>query len=80
MASDRYTGWITQIYSKERYEKGITLGSRKVGGKTYNEETLPVEGVAECFEHFPLLEIDYTFYRPLPELNKNLIQNIRRKA
>ncbi|MGD0918564.1 MAG: DUF72 domain-containing protein [Thermodesulfobacteriota bacterium] len=33
------------------------------------EEILPVESVEEYFEHFPILEIDYTFYRPF--LDKN---------
>ena len=47
MASDRYDGWIAQIYSKGRYEKGITRRSHKVGDKTFNEETLPVEAVTE---------------------------------
>jgi hypothetical protein len=67
MASDRYAGWIGQIYSEGRYQKGITRRSHKVGDKTFNEETLPVESVSEYFEHFPLLEIDYTFYRLLLE-------------
>jgi len=74
-ASDRYAGWIGQIYSEGRYEKGITRRSHKVGDKTFNEETLPVESVAEYFEHFPLLEIDYTFYRPLLESGGNPTQN-----
>ena len=38
-----------------------------MGDKSFNEETLPVESVSEYFEHFPLLEIDYTFYRLLLE-------------
>jgi len=67
MASDRYAGWIGQIYSEGRYEKGITRRSHKVGDKIFNEETLPVESVSEYFEHFPLLEIDYTYYRLLLE-------------
>jgi uncharacterized protein YecE (DUF72 family) len=74
-ASDRYAGWIGQIYSEGRYEKGITRRSHKVGDKTFNEETLPVESVTEYFEHFPLLEIDYTFYRPLLESSGNPTQN-----
>jgi len=49
-ASDRYAGWIGQIYSTGRYEKGITRRSHKVGDKSFNEETLPVESVAEYFE------------------------------
>src|SRR4030043_345676 len=74
-ASDRYAGWIGQIYSEGRYEKGVTRRSHKVGDKTFNEETLPVESVAEYFEHFPLREIDYTFYRPLLESGGNPTPN-----
>jgi uncharacterized protein YecE (DUF72 family) len=74
-ASDRYAGWIGQIYSEGKYDKGITRRSHKVGDKTFNENTLPVESVAEYFEHFPLLEIDYTFYRPLLESGGNPTQN-----
>ena len=57
--------WVGQIYSEGRYGKGITRRSHKVGDKTFNEETLPVESATEYFEHFPVLEIDYTFYRLL---------------
>ena len=74
-ASDRYAGWIGQIYSEGRYEKGITRRSHKVGEKTFNEETLPVESVDEYFDHFPLLEIDYTFYRLLLEKDGKPTQN-----
>lgn len=73
--SDRYAGWIGQIYSEGRYEKGITHRSHKVGDKIFDEEILPVESVTEYFEHFPLLEIDYTFYRPLLESNGSPTQN-----
>jgi uncharacterized protein YecE (DUF72 family) len=65
MASDRYAGWIGQIYSKEHYEGKITHRTHKIGEKSFTEEVLPVESVEEYFEHFPILEIDYTFYRPL---------------
>jgi len=74
-ASDRYAGWTGQIYSAGRYEKEITRRSHKVGDKTFNEEILPVESVAEYFEHFPLLEIDYTFYRLLLEKDGKATQN-----
>ena len=67
MASDRYAGWTGQIYSKERYEGKITHRSHKVGEKSFEEEVLPVESVEEYFEHFPILEIDFTFYRLLPD-------------
>jgi uncharacterized protein YecE (DUF72 family) len=69
MASDRYAGWIGQIYSKEHYERKITHRTHKVGERSFVEEILPVESVEEYFDHFPILEIDYTFYRPL--LDKN---------
>ena len=64
-ASDRYAGWIGQIYTKERYEGGISRRTKTVGGKSFVEKTMPVESVEEYFEHFPVLEIDYTFYSPL---------------
>ena len=64
-ASDRYAGWIGQIYTEERYEGRIARRTKKVGGKSFVEKTLPVESVDEYFEHFPVLELDYTFYSPL---------------
>jgi hypothetical protein len=33
--------------------------------KTFVERVLPVDSVEEYFEHFPVLEIDFPFYRPL---------------
>jgi hypothetical protein len=74
MASGWYAGWIGQIYSEGKYGKRITRRSHRVGDKTFNEETLPVESVTEYFEHFPLLEIDYTFYRLLLEAHGNLLR------
>jgi len=65
MASDRYAGWIGQVYSEERYTKEIKPRTHKIGEKSFTEEVLPIESVEEYFEHFPILEIDYTFYRPL---------------
>ena len=64
-ASDRYAGWIGQIYTKERYHGRISRRTNTVGGKSFTEDVLPVDSVEEYFEHFPILEIDYTFYRPL---------------
>jgi len=67
-ASDRYAGWIGQVYSEGKYK--ITSRSKSLGGKSFKEEVLPVESVKEYFEHFSVLEIDFTFYRPL--LDKDL--------
>lgn len=64
-ASDRYAGWTGQVYSEGRYPQGRTRRTHKVGEKSFVEEVLPVESVEEYFEHFPILEIDYTFYRLL---------------
>jgi uncharacterized protein YecE (DUF72 family) len=46
-----------------------------VGGKTFTEEILPVESVEEYFQHFSILEIDYTFYRLLLDENGKPAQN-----
>lgn len=61
-ASDRYVGWIGQIYSKERYKGRISTRSHNVGGQAFKEQVLPVESVKEYFEHFSVLEFDFTFY------------------
>lgn len=64
-ASDRYAGWMGQVYSEERYRGRILSRSHKVGGKSFREEVLPVDSVKEYFEHFRVVEIDYTFYQML---------------
>ena len=68
-ASDRYAGWIGQIYP-ESYRSELSTRSRKLGGKKYQENTLPIRSVADYFDHFEILEIDFTYYRPL--LNPDL--------
>ena len=75
MASDRYAGWIGQIYTEGRYTKGITQRTHKIGERSFVERVLPVESVQEYFEHFPLLEIDYTFYRLLLDNHGKPTQN-----
>lgn len=73
--TDRYAGWIGQIYSKERYQARISRRTHTVGGKSFVEEVLPIDSVGEYFEHFPVLEIDFTFYRPLLEKDGRPTQN-----
>ena len=68
-ASDRYAGWIGQIYPEERYRSKITRRSKTVGKETLTEEVLPVESVAEYFRHFSVLELDFTFYSLLMDQN-----------
>jgi uncharacterized protein YecE (DUF72 family) len=69
-ASDRYAGWIGQIYSEDRFRHRISRRPKTVGGKAFTEETLPVESVEEYFRHFSVLELDFTFYSLL--LDKDL--------
>jgi len=64
-ASDRYAGWIGQIYTRERWAGGLIRRAKTVGGKPFVEEVLPVASVQEYFEHFGTLELDFTFYMPL---------------
>ncbi len=66
-ASDRYKGWLGQIYSEELYTGRIAGRAKKVGKKVFREEVLPVDSVREYFQHFRTLEIDFTFYAPLME-------------
>jgi hypothetical protein len=67
-AGDRYAGWVGRIYTEGKYK--ISSRTHKVGNQSFKEETLPVESVMEYFQHFSVLEIDFTFYMPL--LNKDL--------
>lgn len=83
-ASDRYAGWIGQIYSAERYRKRIRSRQNRVGGRTFVERVLPIDSVQEYFEHFGVLELDFTFYRLLiepdgqPTQNHQLLRDYRR--
>ncbi len=74
-ASDRYAGWIGQVYSAERYLKRIRSRQHRVGGNTFIEKVLPIDSVQEYFEHFSVLELDFTFYRLLLERDGQPTQN-----
>jgi uncharacterized protein YecE (DUF72 family) len=69
-ASDRYSGWLGQIYTPDKYAGRITKRTNNVGGKSYVEEVLPVDSLTEYFQHFDILEVDYTFYSLLLEQDK----------
>jgi uncharacterized protein YecE (DUF72 family) len=83
-ASDRYAGWLGQIYSPEKYEGRITRRVKNLEKNSYVEEVLPIDSVVEYFEHFPFLEIDFTFYRLLldeqgrPTANYELLKKYQR--
>jgi hypothetical protein len=74
-ASDRYAGWIGQIYSQDRYAGRIIKRIKIIGAKTFTEEVLPVDSVEEYFDHFQVLEIDFTFYQPLLDQEGQPTQN-----
>jgi hypothetical protein len=76
-ASDRYAGWLGQIYSRDRYQGRITQRSKVIAGRTFVEKVLPVDSVEEYFEHFPVLDIDFTFYRPLLDQQGQPNQNFQ---
>jgi hypothetical protein len=63
-ASDRYAGWMGQIYSDDQGYK-IKKSQKTLKGKKYTEEKVPVKSVVEFFEHYGALELDFTFYSPL---------------
>jgi len=83
-ASDRYAGWIGQIYPEEHYRNRISIRPKTVGGKSLREEVLPVESVEDYFQHFSVLELDFTFYRLLldtdlrPTQNYHVLQSYQR--
>ncbi len=66
-ASDRYAAWLGQIYDPGRWAAAVTTRKRKLKGEAFEEAQLPIPSVQDYFEHFAVLELDFTFYRPLLE-------------
>lgn len=64
-ASDRYAGWVGQIYPEDEYAARLSSRSRTLQGQTYEERRVPIESVAAYFQHFEVLELDFPFYNPL---------------
>ncbi len=73
-ASDRYAAWIGQIYSPE-FEAEVSSRRRSLGGRKFDERTVPVRSVEEYFEHFGALEIDFTYYSPLRDADDEPTNN-----
>lgn len=65
-ASDRYAAWIGQVYP-ERWRSEIQTRKKRLGRESFEERQLPIASVVDYFAHFSVLEIDFTFYRPLLE-------------
>ncbi|HLT46972.1 MAG TPA: DUF72 domain-containing protein [Rubricoccaceae bacterium] len=66
-ASDRYAGWLGQVYPEDRWAERVATRTKRLGGDTFQERTLPVESTADYFRHFSVVELDFTFYRPLAD-------------
>jgi len=73
-ASDRYAGWIGQIYS-ESFGNQIKTRKRRLKDDVFEERTLPIDSTEDYFDHFAVLEIDFTFYRPLLKVDKTPSNN-----
>lgn len=76
-ASDRYSGWLGQIYAPDKYAGRITKRTNHVGGKSYAEEVLPVDSLTEYFQHFDILEVDFTYYSLLLTQDKESVQKYK---
>ena len=66
-ASDRSAGWLGQVYPRDVWAGEVTSKPKRVGAVTLDDRTLPVASAEDYFLHFPDLEIDFTYYRPLLE-------------
>lgn len=66
-ASDRYAAWIDQVYPRDVWAGEVTSRTKSVGGRAFEERLLPVASVDDYFQHFGVLEVDFTYYRPLVE-------------
>jgi hypothetical protein len=66
-ASDRYAGWLGQIYPRELWEGRESRRAKRLSGRSFEERALPVECTQDYFRHFSVVELDFTFYRPLLE-------------
>lgn len=75
-ASDRYAGWIGQIYDS-RWSSRTSTRRKKLGARSFKEGVVPTEAVREYFEHYSILELDFTFYRPLREADGTPSSNYR---
>src|SRR5690606_8002347 len=66
-ASDRFAAWMGQVYPRDVWADKVSTRSKRAGEETFEERLLPVASVEDYFLHFGVLELDFTFYRPLLE-------------
>lgn len=64
-ASDRYAAWLGQVYPLDVWADHVDVRPRKTSRGTFEERLLPIASAEDYFLHFSLLELDFTYYRPL---------------
>ena len=64
-ASDRYAAWLGQIYPRAAWQDRVETRPKKTSKGNFEERLLPLESVDDYFQHFDVLELDFTYYRPL---------------
>ena len=64
-ASDRFAAWLGQVYPVDVWAGEVVSRPKKTSRGTFEERLLPMGSVADYFEHFSILELDFTYYRPL---------------
>jgi hypothetical protein len=66
-ASDRYAAWMDQVYPRDVWAGEVVSKPKRIGTRTLDDRLLPVGSAEDYFLHFPDLELDFTYYRPLLE-------------
>ena len=64
-ASDRYAAWMNQVYPLDVWGDRVESRPRKTSRGTFDERLLPVASAEDYFQHFDVVELDFTYYRPL---------------
>ncbi|NNF58823.1 MAG: DUF72 domain-containing protein [Rhodothermaceae bacterium] len=67
---------MDQVYPRDIWADQVMTRSKKVGGQSFEERLLPIESVEDYFLHFGVLELDFTFYRPLLEADGKPSSNL----
>ncbi len=64
-ASDRFAAWLGQVYPIDVWAGQVDVRAKKTARGTFEERLLPIASAEDYFEHFSVLELDFTYYRPL---------------
>ncbi len=64
-ASDRFAAWLGQVYPLDVWADQVDVRPKKTARGTFEERLLPIASAEDYFQHFSVLELDFTYYRPL---------------